>query len=240
MKSVKDKNEPASLRDQLKAIGTTRRPTHRPGQYLRRPATAEQIRKVMDELSEKFPQYPITEQDARGVLWLRNAWQENGITQEELDRQIKLMVDAAKKGKGPYMAIDSLPPGLANQDRKDRKSKPSGPRPRNGNGRSPYRRDRSDVRVREITATAPLNVPTGTVSLGHHHGMEEDCRMRAIRGCKSILKDGGVDGSGFCKLCHYPSIEQDYQRFRNYRDEGYPANQAALMSGFIDPPGDEY
>lgn len=36
----------------------------------------------------------------------------------------------------------------------------------------------------------------------------------------------------WCMRCHYPGIDEDYQEYQNLKDEGYPAPQAAVMSGW--------
>lgn len=62
------------------------------------------------------------------------------------------------------------------------------------------------------------------------------CRGRLThRRCGESAVDGGVDGTGFCSKCYYPGCFEDYQHYRDMRDEGYSHHQAALQAGFIDP-----
>ncbi|QBP09356.1 hypothetical protein [Cupriavidus metallidurans] len=44
-----------------------------------------------------------------------------------------------------------------------------------------------------------------------------------------------VFGSRWCKDCHYPGIDETYQRYRDYIEEGYSRYQAKVMSGWGDP-----
>jgi hypothetical protein len=57
---------------------------------------------------------------------------------------------------------------------------------------------------------------------------------RTPLGCKNVVKNGGVNGTGYCENCHR-SIE-DIERYRALRKEGYSAVQAGLMAGLTDPP----
>lgn len=42
-------------------------------------------------------------------------------------------------------------------------------------------------------------------------------------------------GSGFCSECYYEGIEEEYERYRQLRDEGYSHYQASIQVGWSDP-----
>lgn len=66
--------------------------------------------------------------------------------------------------------------------------------------------------------------------------LSDVCRGRLFQSrCGESVADGGVDGTRFCSKCYYPSCFEDYERYRDMRDEGYTHHQAALQAGFIDP-----
>lgn len=44
-----------------------------------------------------------------------------------------------------------------------------------------------------------------------------------------------VFGSRWCATCWYPGIDEDYERYRALRAEGYGVWQAKLMVGWADP-----
>ena len=56
-----------------------------------------------------------------------------------------------------------------------------------------------------------------------------DCR------CYKCRKPTQVYGSRWCSDCHYPSIDEDYARYRDLIEEGYTRFQALLMVGWADP-----
>lgn len=56
--------------------------------------------------------------------------------------------------------------------------------------------------------------------------------------CKKCRREVQVFGSRWCKVCYYPGIDEDWQRYRDLVEEGYPRHQARLMAGLADPPGD--
>ncbi|WP_144106875.1 hypothetical protein [Paraburkholderia sp. BCC1886] len=60
-------------------------------------------------------------------------------------------------------------------------------------------------------------------------------RIYKTKDCERELTDGGVDDSGICCNCWYPSILDDQKRYRDLLEEGYSRYQAAVMSGLTDP-----
>ncbi len=54
--------------------------------------------------------------------------------------------------------------------------------------------------------------------------------------CHAPIANKGVNGSGFCEACWYPSIVEDYDAYQGHRDEGYPRNVAAVMAGILQEP----
>jgi hypothetical protein len=66
--------------------------------------------------------------------------------------------------------------------------------------------------------------------------MDTTCKAnRGKHGCQEIVMDGGVENSGFCGDCFYPTIGEDHEKFHQLMKEGYSRTQAALMSGLSDP-----
>jgi hypothetical protein len=60
-------------------------------------------------------------------------------------------------------------------------------------------------------------------------------RNRGRHGCQEIVTEGGVDDSGFCENCWYPTVVQDHAKYHELIAEGYSRTQAALLSGLADP-----
>jgi hypothetical protein len=66
--------------------------------------------------------------------------------------------------------------------------------------------------------------------------MDTPCKAnRGKHGCQEIVTDGGVEDSGFCGNCWYPTIAEDHEKFHQLIKDGYSRTQAALMSGLADP-----
>ena len=57
--------------------------------------------------------------------------------------------------------------------------------------------------------------------------------------CRKCRRRDAIVESLWCSTCDYPGIDEDYQRFRDLREEGYSAHQSLLMVGWADPPEDE-
>jgi hypothetical protein len=54
--------------------------------------------------------------------------------------------------------------------------------------------------------------------------------------CQAPIIEKGVNGSGFCECCWYPSIEEDYTKYKLHRKEGYGRTDAAIMAGIKQAP----
>lgn len=62
------------------------------------------------------------------------------------------------------------------------------------------------------------------------------CRgLLPLTACNAAITDKGVDGSGFCECCWYPSIVEDYARYKEHRREGFGRTEAIEMAGIIMP-----
>lgn len=57
--------------------------------------------------------------------------------------------------------------------------------------------------------------------------------------CLRCRKPVQVFGSRWCQVCWYPGIDEDWQRYRDLLEEGYPRHQALVMAGLADPSGDD-
>lgn len=55
-------------------------------------------------------------------------------------------------------------------------------------------------------------------------------------GCGKVTE---VFGSAWCADCWYPGIDDDYQRYRAYREDGYGVYESIVMVGWADPCGGE-
>ncbi|BAO88958.1 hypothetical protein [Caballeronia cordobensis] len=62
---------------------------------------------------------------------------------------------------------------------------------------------------------------------------------RIVCRCQKCRKETQVFGSRWCADCHYPGIDQDWQRFEDLVEEGYTRHQARIMAGLADPPDEE-
>ena len=54
--------------------------------------------------------------------------------------------------------------------------------------------------------------------------------------CYRCRKPVQVHGCQFCKDCYYPHINEDWRRYSDLVEEGYPKFQAKIMAGLADPP----
>ena len=53
--------------------------------------------------------------------------------------------------------------------------------------------------------------------------------------CLQCRKPTQVYGSRWCADCYYPSIDEDWQRYQDLMEEGYPRHAAKVMAGLADP-----
>ncbi len=51
--------------------------------------------------------------------------------------------------------------------------------------------------------------------------------------CHNPIQNKGVNSSGFCETCWYPSIEEDYKAYQELRKEGYTRDEAAMTVGIL-------
>jgi hypothetical protein len=66
--------------------------------------------------------------------------------------------------------------------------------------------------------------------------MDTPCKAnRGKHGCQEIVTDGGVENSGFCGDCWYPTIETDLNTFHELMAAGYSRSQAGIFSGLVKP-----
>jgi hypothetical protein len=56
--------------------------------------------------------------------------------------------------------------------------------------------------------------------------------------CYKCRKPAEVHGSRWCASCWYPSIDEDWQRYKYLVEEGYTRYQAKIMAGLADPDED--
>lgn len=56
--------------------------------------------------------------------------------------------------------------------------------------------------------------------------------------CYKCKKPTEVFGSRWCANCYYPSIDQNWQWYKDLLEEGYPRYAAKVMAGFADPYDD--
>lgn len=60
-------------------------------------------------------------------------------------------------------------------------------------------------------------------------------RLTSAR-CHRDLRDPNNENiHGFCERCYYPGIEEEYARYRLYREEGRSSYEASLLVGWSDP-----
>lgn len=57
--------------------------------------------------------------------------------------------------------------------------------------------------------------------------------LKVSSSCGTPIRNGGINGSGFCEKCWYPSIEEDYETFLGYRASGMGRNEAAIQAGLL-------
>ena len=65
--------------------------------------------------------------------------------------------------------------------------------------------------------------------------MRQNEKSDGVCRCYGCCKPTQVYGSRWCAECYYPSIDEDYERYRDLLEEGYPRYQALLMVGWADP-----
>ncbi|WP_250865636.1 hypothetical protein [Caballeronia sp. INSB1] len=61
---------------------------------------------------------------------------------------------------------------------------------------------------------------------------------RIVCRCQKCGKETQVFGSRWCADCHYPGIDQDWQRFQDLPEEGYSRYQGRIMAGLAAPAED--
>lgn len=60
-------------------------------------------------------------------------------------------------------------------------------------------------------------------------------RLTSTR-CKQDLRDPKVQSThGFCERCYYPGIEEEYELYKQYREEGRSQHESSVLVGWSDP-----
>lgn len=61
--------------------------------------------------------------------------------------------------------------------------------------------------------------------------MQYACKAALLIGCRNKV----IDEDQFCEECIAAGVDEDYNRYQNYLDEGYPRYKARVMAGLDDP-----
>lgn len=90
--------------------------------------------------------------------------------------------------------------------------------------------------IEEVVTSVVLEVEAPTAPV-YMRDPDAYCKGLLERSaCNSPIEHRGVEESGFCETCWYPSILNDYHEYKDLRKEGYSRNDAAAMAGIIPGP----